>query len=107
MDNVNHMHSHEMLSDSMPLYIYYNCYFYHNLYDHVLNIARISVHVIIIYIAITFIILLQFIYSLESLYTKYFLQSELPLDEFLGPMGSKFEYNYFKEICFPRSLVYP
>ena len=31
---------------------------------------------------------------------------ELHFDEFLGPMGSKFEYTYFKEIFFPRSLVY-
>ena len=60
MDNVNHMYSHEILSDSSPLYIYYNRYFYDNLYDHVLSIARISIHVIIFHIAITFIILLQF-----------------------------------------------
>ena len=60
MDNVNHIYPHEILSDSIPLYIYYNCYFFHNLYDHVLIIARISVHVIIFHIAITFIILLQF-----------------------------------------------
>ena len=60
MDNVNHMYSYEILSDSILLYIYYNCYFYHNLYDHVLSIARIFVYVIIIHIAITFIILLQF-----------------------------------------------
>ena len=60
MDNVNHVYSHEILSDSSPLYIYYNCYFYHKLYDHVLNIAHISVHVIIFHIAIIFIILLQF-----------------------------------------------
>ena len=60
MDNANHMYSHEILSDSISLYIYYNCYFYHNLYDHVLSIARISVYVIIVHIAITFIILLQF-----------------------------------------------
>ena len=60
MDNVNHMYSHEILSDNISLYIYYNCYFYHNLYDHVLNIACISVHVIIFHISITFIILLQF-----------------------------------------------
>ena len=60
MDNVNHMYSHEILLDSISLYIYYNCYFYHNLYDHVLSIARISVHVIIVKITITFIILLQF-----------------------------------------------
>ena len=26
---------------------------------------------------------------------------------FLGPMGSKFEYTYFKEICSPRSLFSP
>ena len=60
MDNVNHMHPHEILSDSINLYIYYNCYFYHNLYDHVLSIANIYVHVIIFHIAITFIIILQF-----------------------------------------------
>ena len=60
MDDVNHMYPHKILSDSIPLYIYYNCYFYHNLYDHVLSIARISIHVIIFFIAITFIILLQF-----------------------------------------------
>ena len=60
MDNVNHMYPHEILYDSIPLYIYYNCYFHHNLYDHVLSVARISVNVIIFYIAITFIILLQF-----------------------------------------------
>ena len=60
MDNVNHMYSQEILSDSIPLYMYYNYYFYHNLYDHVLSIAHISVHVIIFHIAITFIILLQF-----------------------------------------------
>ena len=60
MDNGNHMYSHKILSDSISLYIYYNCFFYHNMYDHVLNIARISVHVIIVHIAITFIILLQF-----------------------------------------------
>ena len=60
MDNVNHMYPHEILSDSIHLYIYYNCYFYHNMYDHVLSIARIFVHVIIFHIAITFIILLQF-----------------------------------------------
>ena len=60
MDNVNHMYSHEILSDSIPLYIYYRCYFYHNLYDHVLGIARISIHVFIFRRAITFIILLQF-----------------------------------------------
>ena len=52
----NHMYSHEILSDSIPLYIYYNCYFYHNLYDHVLSIAHIFVHVIIGHIAINFII---------------------------------------------------
>ena len=33
---------------------------YHNPYDHVLSIARISVHVIIFHITITFIIFLQF-----------------------------------------------
>ena len=60
MDNVNHMYSHEILLDIIPLYIYYNRYFYHNLYDHVLSIARIFVHVIIFHIAIIFIILLQF-----------------------------------------------
>ena len=60
MDNVNHMYSHDILLYNIPLYIYYNCYFYHNLYDHVLNIARIFVHVIIFHIAITFITLLQF-----------------------------------------------
>ena len=60
MENGNHMYSHEILSDSIPLYIYYNCYFYHNLYDHVLSIARIFVHVIIVHIAITFIITLKF-----------------------------------------------
>ena len=73
MDNVNHMYSHEILSDSISFYIYYNCYFYHNLYDHVLSIASISVHVIIFHIAITFIIFFyNSIYSLESLYTKIF-----------------------------------
>ena len=60
MDNVNHMYSHEILSDNISLYIYYNRYFYYNLYDHVLSIASIFVHVIIFHIAITFIILLQF-----------------------------------------------
>ena len=60
MGNVNHMYSHEILLDNIPLYIHFNCYLYHNLYGHVLNIARISVHVIIFHIAITFIILLQF-----------------------------------------------
>ena len=59
MDNVNHMYSHEILSDNIPLYIYYNYYFNHNMYDYVLNIAHISIHVIIFHIAITFIILLQ------------------------------------------------
>ena len=38
--------------------------------------------------------------------TRNFLQTELPIDEFLGTMGSKFEYTYFKKICSPRSLVY-
>ena len=60
MDNGNHMYSHEILSDSIPLYIYYNCYFYCNLNDHVLSIVRIFVHVMIVHIAIAFIILLQF-----------------------------------------------
>ena len=60
MDNVNHMYSQKILSNSIPLYIYYNSYFYHNLYDHVLSIARISVHVIIFHIEITFIVILQF-----------------------------------------------
>ena len=60
MDNVNHTYSHEILSDSIPLYIYYNCYFYHNMYGHVLSIARISVYVTIFHITISFIILLQF-----------------------------------------------
>ena len=60
MDNGNHMYSHEILSDSIPLYIYYNYYFYRNLYDHVLSITRIFVHVIIVHIAIIFLILLQF-----------------------------------------------
>ena len=32
--------------------------FYHDLYDHVLSIARISIHVIIFHIAIIFIIIL-------------------------------------------------
>ena len=58
MDNGNHMYSHEILSDSIPLHIYYNCYFYCNMYDHVLSIALISIHVIIVHITITFIILL-------------------------------------------------
>ena len=58
MDNVNHMYSHKILSDIIPLYIYYNYYFYHNLYNHVLSIARISVHVIKVHISITFIIIL-------------------------------------------------
>ena len=31
----------------------------------------------------------------------------LTLTNFLDLLRSKFEYNYFKEICFPRSLVYP
>ena len=60
MDNVNHLYSHEIHSDSIHLYIYYNCEFYHNLYDNVLSIVSIYVHVIIVHIAITFIILLQF-----------------------------------------------
>ena len=60
MDNGNHMYLHEILSDSIPLYIYYNCYFYRNLYDHVLSIARFFVHIIIVHIEITFIIILQF-----------------------------------------------
>ena len=55
MDNVNYMYSHEILLDSIILYIYYNCYFYHNFYDHILSIAHFSIHVIIFYIAITFI----------------------------------------------------
>ena len=38
--------------------------------------------------------------------TRICLKIELYFDEFLGPMGSKFEYIYFKEICSPRSLVY-
>ena len=59
-DNGNHMYLHEILSDNIPLYIYDNCYFYHNLYDHVLSIARISINVIVVHITITFIILLQF-----------------------------------------------
>ena len=58
MDNVNHVYSHKILSDNIPLYIYYNCYFDHNLYDHVLSIARIFVHVIIFNITITFIIVM-------------------------------------------------
>ena len=81
MDNVNYMYSHEIFSDSIPLYIYYKCYFYHNLYDHVLSIARFSVHVIIFlysnhfynYFIILFIHLNLFI-------PKYFLQTELLLD---------------------------
>ena len=60
MNNVNDMYSHEILSNSIPLYIYYNGYFYHNLYDLVLSIPHISVHVIIFHIEITFIIPLQF-----------------------------------------------
>ena len=60
MDNVNHMYPNEILLDNIPLYICYNCYFYHKLYDHVFSIARISIHVIIFHISITFIILLQF-----------------------------------------------
>ena len=60
MDNVNHMYLHEILSNNIPLYLYYDHYFYHNLYDHVLSIAHISIHVIIFDIAITFIIPLQF-----------------------------------------------
>ena len=32
--------------------------------------------------------------------------TKLYFDEFIGQMGSKFEYTYFKEICFPRILVY-
>ena len=31
---------------------------------------------------------------------------ELHFAEFQGPMGSKFEYTYFKNVCSPRSLVY-
>ena len=87
MDNVNHMYSHEILSDSIPLYIYYNCYFYHNLYDHVLSIARIYVHVIISYnnhfynsFTISFIHLNLFI-------PKYFLQTELPFRWISGYNG--------------------
>ena len=69
MDDINQMYSHEILSDSIPLYIYYNWYFYHNMYDHVLSIARISVHVLIFHITITFIILLQIhLFTLISLY---------------------------------------
>ena len=32
---------------------------------------------------------------------------DLHFDEFLGLMGFKFEYTYFKEIYSPRSLVNP
>ena len=87
MDNVNYMYSHEIFSNSIPLYIYYNCYFYHNLYDHVLSIARISVHVIIFHITITFIILYNFIYSLESLYTKIFPANRAPFRRISGYNG--------------------
>ena len=49
--------------------------------------------------------------QLELLYfqdrTRICLKIELHFDEFLGPKGSKFEYTYFKELCSPRSLVYP
>ena len=73
MDNVNHMYPHEILSNSIPLYIYYNCYFYHNQYDHVVSIALIYVHVIIFHIEIIFIILLQFhLFILISLYRNIF-----------------------------------
>ena len=34
MDNVNHMYPHEILSDSIPLYIYYNYYFYCKTQEH-------------------------------------------------------------------------
>ena len=102
MDNVNHMYSHEILSDNIPLYIYYNCYFYHNLYDHILSI----VHEIIFHNHFYNSFIISFIH-LNLFILKYFLQIELILDGFLGTMGSKFEYTYFKEICSPRSLVYP
>ena len=102
------MYSHEIFSDSIPLYIYYNCYFYHNLYDHVLSISRIFVHVInhisyrnYFYKSFTILFI-----HLNLFIPKYFLKIELPLDEFLGTTGSKFEYTYFKVICFSRSLVY-
>ena len=38
--------------------------------------------------------------------TKICPKIELHYDEFLGPMGSGFEYTYFEEICSPKSLVY-
>ena len=34
-------------------------------------------------------------------------KTEPHFDEFIGSMGSKFGYTYFKEICSPRSPVYP
>ena len=39
--------------------------------------------------------------------TRIWPKIELHFDEFQGPIGSKFEYTYFKDICSPRSLVYP
>ena len=39
--------------------------------------------------------------------TRIFPKKELHFDEFLGLMGSKFEYTYFNEIFSPRILVYP
>ena len=39
--------------------------------------------------------------------TRICSKPELHFNEFLGQMRSKFEYTYFKEICFPRSLVDP
>ena len=36
--------------------------------------------------------------------TRICLKIELHFDEFLGPMGSKFEYTYFKEFVFLEVL---
>ena len=44
--------------------------------------------------------------TLFSKQNKNLSEMELHFDKFLGPMRSKFEYIYFKEICSPRSLVY-
>ena len=44
--------------------------------------------------------------TLFSKHNQNLPENRASFDEFLGSMGSKFEYTYFKEICSPRSLVY-
>ena len=48
-----------------------------------------------------------YLFTSNTLHQNISYKQLFTLMNFLDPMGFKFEYNYFKEICSSKSLVYP